>query len=715
MSSFHVPQDVEVRRIALCKDGKSVTIQQAPQGATLSQCALVDALPEGHEVALVEYFSKERGKWHRHSHYHRSLAHDFPLQFKHAGRKWYVVCGSINGATRGEVIATTDAKLMDRLVPGWRQLDGLSRMKCGSRLLQPSIAGAPFELRMLVVDHPEHDGDGWLSPEATRRLASSFDVRSRLFKLTGPDLKAVLHQRHHRWDILPENVEARGESLTHNGTPIDGVIYASNFKLSKPKHGSVVTLTEEDLRLHSTEDRNSYHRAGLGRQVLQYADPQLGADLLASSDIPVNAALWTKAIGGNVDAVKAILRLDEDSGSDDHECRDQLTRHLAAGAMDLSVPYLRQKMLPLLEGFFSNHVRKGKASGAMLFTAPSDCLKSNEIVVPSRMLTPDERDILSAGGQLEMLAARYPVTSPSSINRVRIVGQHRGPVCYVANALWRDSFQGDHDGDQLALYRVDCSSWTNTTPWLPPKCGKPEPVSLAIALERAAESKRLVAIGETLLAEHHFRNCPSVDELNELGTRLVCGAVDMAKHGFPDWAFSPREFSIQFLSGDIGDRHPLLQLAAKSDGRHAEKSLNTRLAALKAVATDNPRNGWELLMSLVAGWIPESGLLPVGTNAELHCRLSATATPSCPRIRKAAEHARRRWASVCRDWLRSGNDQCLKIFAKRFEAWLERQDEDAQHQLFTEIGRVVLDPNRKGRASLWFRFVPSSLLTVQYG
>lgn len=718
----------EVKRFELrrSQDGR-VQVALANQGATLSRSELVDQLPGGEEIAVVEFWQEHNGRWDREPHYREELSRLFPANFRACGRLWQLIGGTINSASRGELLACTDKLVLSRIVDGWSGLDGLNRVKALSRLTQPSQAGSPFVLRMLIVDDTVHDGDGILGYSGVETLRRAFSQPlCSVFKMVSHFVKVVLRHWHHRWDVLPEGVSCRAGQLYFKDTPIDGILFRDNLKLFKERYEdkTVAEFTERDLRLHATENHTSFHRAGISRQLLQYVPAELGARLLAASDIPLVASHWAKALTGDVASLKYLLGLTQDANADEHEIRNQLIRHLHAGCADVSIPYLRQRVLPILAGIFRNRIRKGRCPGAWLYAAPSAKLGKYEIVVPSRMLSHEERESVRRGERVELLATRYPITGPSSINAMQVVAVHNGPICYVNAETWRDSFQGDFDGDCITLIRVTPEGWQNSAPWIPPQSSKGELISAPKALEQAALSKRDVAIGETLIADFvqrcwEERGRLNQEELNELGTRVICSAVDRAKHGDVAWGISPDDFRRNYVP-ELDEGKCSLRLAMAKDAEKdapAEQELRSRLRMLKHNIFSVDRSGLELQLHLLQGWLKEVILMPVGSHNPLHERvLSLQAGLPAPTsaVFRYVSYARRSWAGAVDLWKRTGDDTAMRQFCDRFQHWLTTVDKGFATSTMLELGKQLLRPMKKGNASLFWSQVPASLLTNIY-
>ncbi len=722
-----VPKRVELPRFGLYRHrlGQVEARAMAEPGIT-STNELLDALEPDEQLAVVEFWHRENGEWEREPLYYEDLSFRYPAAFARAGQQWHIIGGTINGASRGELLACTNHRVVHRIVPGWGELDGLNRVKTMSRLMQPSVRGEPFRLRMLVVDDPVHDGDGILGASGLEKMRAAFQhPQATLFKCISHGIKVVLRRCHPHWDQLPEGVNWRDRELVFHDAPIDGVLFRDNLKLRKDDypHGTVAEFTEADLRLHCTDTRSSYSRAGIGRQLLQYLPAELAAQILAASDIPLLASNWAKALTGDVAALKYLLGLTQDASADEHELRSQLLRHLEAGCQDVRIPYLRARVLPVLAGIFRNHIRKGAAPGAYLFSAPSTRLGRFEVAVPARMLSHEERDRIRRGERVKLLALRYPITGPQSINAVEVVGMHSGAVCYLNPTTWRDSFQGDHDGDAVTLLRVDPTGWKNSEPFIPPTSGKPPRISTPKALEQAAFSKRDVALGESALAEfvhHQWQSFGGYDpnEVNELGVRVVCAAVDRAKHGSVDWGIAPDRFRNDYLPEREG-RSPQATLGSMEvrDCPSPETEIMARLHLLKEHEFGHNRSGWELLLGLVKDWTVQTPLLAQGDHEGLHHRILElhAALPAPDReVFGLVKLARGRWASVVDKWKKGGDDACLKAFSDRFQQWVQTAAQPLVRRVLLELGKQLLRKGKKGNASLFLSQVPVELLREVY-
>jgi hypothetical protein len=721
------PERVELPRMELRRDMHgSVSVTRGKQPGITSINQLLDALTHHEALAVVEFRGEDQNGWFKEPHFRADMLSAYPSTFEFEGRPWHLIGGTINGAGRGELLACTAKDILHRIVPEWGELDGLERVKGLSRLMQPSIPGRDFKLRLLVVDDPIHDGDAILSDTGIKAFREAFlQPEAHVFKCISHWLKVVFRRYHPRWDELPSIVTQHHRHLHHQGEPIDGILYRENIKLGKARfsHGQVIELTHQDIRLHSTERHTNFHRAGLSRQLLQYLPADTAAPLLAASDIPLVGSNWAKALTGDVDALQYLLHHDPDENADEHDIRNQLVRHLNAGCQDVTIPYLRQRVLPILSGLFKNRIRKGRVPGAYLYTAPSTRLGRFEISVPARMLSHEERDSIAAGGTIEVMATRYPITGHQSINRMTITAMHHGAVVYVHPQTWLDSFQGDHDGDCITILRVNPGDWENSEPFIPPPSGKAPKLTTPQALEQAATSKRDVALGESVVADYiHLqweeRGKLDPEELNELGSRVICAAVDRAKHGTVPWGMTADEFSQEFLPERFRHRHSILASKRMPDTEGPEQELRARLWGLKEGAFGHERSGWELVLALMHDWTKEVSLLPTGDHTRLHARileLCAKLPAPCRETLDLVRLARRRWAEAVDFWKRTGDDSRMRTFTERFQAWIERTDEQLVHKVMLELGRQLLRPKKAGNASLFWSQVPSSLLEQVYG
>ena len=720
------PKRVELPRIELRRDMHGrVSVWRGKQPGITSTNELLDALQPGEELAVVEFRQLDQDGWFKEPMFRADLLRQFPSTFRFQGGLWHLIGGTINGAGRGELLACTSKAITARTVSGWQALDGLDRVKTLARLMQPSIQGGPFKLRMLVVDDPVHDGDAILSHTGLQTFRNAFlQPEATVFKCISHWLKVVFRKVHGHWDVLPDGVQHRQGELSCNGDPVDGVLYLENVKLGKDRfrHGEVVELTERDIRLHSTERHTNFHRAGLSRQLLQYLPSEVAAPLIAASDIPLNGSNWAKALTGDVEALRYLLHHAADDNAEEHEIRNQLLRHLNAGCQDVSIPYLRQRTLPLLAGMFKNRVRKGRCPGAYLYVAPSTRLAPFEISVPTRMLSHEERDIIAAGSSIEVMATRYPITGHQSINRMTITAMHRGAVVYVNPEVWLNSFQGDFDGDCITILRVNPGEWRNSQPFIPPKTPKPKPLTTPKALEQAATSKRDVALGESVVADYiHLcwekRGKLDPEELNELGARVICAAVDRAKHGTVPWGMTADEFAQEFLPERFRHKHSILASKQMPESNGPEHELRSRLWLLKEGGFGHERSGWELVLSLMHGWTKEAKLLPMGSHDRLFERvqqLCAELPPPCRQTFELVRLARRRWAQAVDHWKRTDDDSRMREFTDRFQAWINRTDETLVNKVLLELGKQLLRPKKKGNASLFLSQVPENLLRRVY-
>lgn len=720
------PRRVEIPRISLYRDVfGGITVRSGRTPGVTSTNQLLDSLAPGEELAVAEFWRQDHEGWFKEDMFREDLLHEYPSSFTFHGRQWHLIGGTINGAGRGELLACTSKKVLARVVPGWLELDGLNRLKTLSRLMQPSITGTPFTLKLLVVDDPVHDGDAILSESGVVIMRQAFSQPGAgVFKCISHWLKVVFRHFHRKWDELPSSVTRRHRHLFHEGQPIDGILYRENVKLNKDRftHGQIIELTEQDIRLHATERHTNFHRAGLSRQLLQYLPAEVAEPLIAASDIPLVGSNWAKALTGDVDALKYLLHHDPGDNAEDHEIRSQLLRHLDAGCQDVTIPYLRQRVMPILAGIFRNRVRKGRCPGAYLYAAPSTRLGKFEVSVPTRMLSHEERDIIRSGGTIEVMATRYPITGHQSINRMQVIAMHRGAVVYVNPKTWLQSFQGDFDGDCITILRVDPKGWENSEPFIPPATPKPKPISFPKALEQAATSKRDVALGETVIADYihlQWEKYGKLDpeELNELGARVICAAVDRAKHGTVPWGMSADEFARSYLPERFRHRHSILASKQMPETKAPEQDLRSRLWLLKEGGFGAQRSGWELVLNLMHQWTKEAQLMPMGGHDRLYQRiqqLCAELPAPCRRTFELVRLARRRWAQAVDHWKKTGDDSHMRVFTDRFRAWIERTDETLVAKVLLELGKQLLRPKKKGNASLFLSQVPSSLLVTLY-
>lgn len=720
------PERVELPRIELRRDiyGR-VSIRRGQRPGITSTNQLIDALGGNEKLAVVEFHGQDHDGWYKEPLFTEALLKLYPSSFNFEGRSWHLIGGTINGAGRGELLACTRKQVLHDIVPGWRELDGLNRVKALSRLMQPSITGKGLCVRLLVVDDPVHDGDGILADSGVHVFREAFaQPEATVFKCISHWLKVVFRKHHPRWDELPPGVRLKGNQLYFDGQQVDGLLYRDNIKLGKDAHthGQIIELTDQDIRLHSTERHTNFHRAGLSRQLLQYLPAEVAAPLIAASDIPLMASNWAKALSGDVDALKYVLHHDPDDNAEEHEIRSQLIRHLNAGCQDVTIPYLRQRVLPLLSGTFRNRIRKGRCPGAYLYAAPSKRLGRFELSVPTRMLSHTERGHIKAGGTVAVMATRYPITGHQSINRMSITSMHRGAVVYVNPQTWLDSFQGDFDGDCITILRVDPGKWENSEPFIPPKTPSPKPVTTPRALEQAGTSKRDVALGESVVADY-IHHCwekygkLDPDELNEFGARVICAAVDRAKHGTVEWGMSADEFARDFLPEQERHRHSVLASKQMPETATPEGDLHSRLWMLKGGEFGYSRSGWELLLALVHDWTKETEIMPTGSHDELYHRvlhLHAQLPAPCKRTFELVRLARRRWAKAVDHWKRTDDDTPMRAFCDRFQTWMETTEEMLVSKVMLELGKQLLRPKKKGNASLFLSQVPVSILRRFY-
>jgi hypothetical protein len=338
------------------------------------------------------------------------------------------------------------------------------------------------------------------------------------------------------------------------------------------------------------------------------------------------------------------------------------------------------------------------------------------------MLSHDERDSIAAGGSIEVMANRYPITGHQSINRMKVVGMHRGAVVYVNPQTWVQSFQGDFDGDCITILRVNPGDWQNSNAYIPPAAAKPKPVSTPHAIEQAATSKRDVALGESVVADYihlqwELNGKLNPDELNELGARVICAAVDRAKHGTVPWGLSADDFSRQYLPERFRHRHSVLAGKHMPDCEGPEAELRSRIWLLKEGGFTAARSGWELVLSLMHGWTKDVKLLPTGSHERLYQRiqqLCADLPAPCNQTFELVRLARRRWAQAVDHWKKTGDDTQMRGFTDRFQAWINRTDETLVIKVLLELGKQLLAPKKKVNASLFWSQVPLTLLKRVY-
>lgn len=253
--------------------------------------------------------------------------------------------------------------------------------------------------------------------------------------------------------------------------------------------------------------------------------------------------------------------------------------------------------------------------------------------------------------------------------------------------------------------------------------GKPGRISTPKALEQAAFSKRDVALGESAVAEFVHGQWQTFGgyepaEVNEFGVRVVCAAVDRAKHGSVDWGIPPEQFRREYLP-EREDRTPLAALGSieVKDCPSPEAEIRTRLHLLKEHEFGHHRSGWELLLGLVKGWTAEAPLLPEGNHDALHGRileLHATLPAPDREVFALVRLARGRWASAVDKWKKSGDDTCMKEFSARFQTWIQSADQVLIRRVLLELGKQLLRRGKKGNASLFLSQVSSHLLREIY-
>lgn len=136
---------VELPRVALRRAGDGTTTAVlGDKPAVAHRNELLDSLKSDEELCILEFWQEQDGRWRREPFYCEELVRLFPATFEFKGRSWHIIGGTINGACRGELIACTNKSVASRVVEGWRDLDGLNRVKTMSRLWQPSTHGEPF-------------------------------------------------------------------------------------------------------------------------------------------------------------------------------------------------------------------------------------------------------------------------------------------------------------------------------------------------------------------------------------------------------------------------------------------------------------------------------------------------------------------------------------------------------------------------------------------
>jgi hypothetical protein len=139
---------------------------------------------------------------------------------------------------------------------------------------------------------------------------------------------------------------------------------------------------------------------------------------------------------------------------------------------------------------------------------------------------------------------------------------------------------------------------------------------------------------------------------------------------------------------------------------------------LKEGGFGQQRSGWESLLHLLHGWLDGVEIMPVGDHGKLYRRileLGAGLPPPCRQTFELVRLARRRWAQAVDHWKRTGDDSQMKGFTTRFQAWIERTEQELVHKVLLELGRQLLRPRKAGNASLFWSQVPESLLRRVYG
>src|SRR5690606_23669567 len=183
-----------------------------------------------------------------------------------------------------------------------------------------------------------------------------------------------------------------------------------------------------------------------------------------------------------------------------------------------------------------------------------------------------------------------------------------------------------------------------------------------------ATSKRDVALGESVVADYiHlcWEKYGKIDpeELNELGARVICAAVDRAKHGTVEWGMSADQFAQEFLPERFRHKHSILASKQMPECETPEAGLRSRLWLLKEGGFGASRSGWELVLSLMHGWTKAAEVMPVGSHARLYERileLHASLPAPCKRTFELVRLARRRWAHAVDFWKKTGDDTQMR-------------------------------------------------------
>lgn len=207
------------------------------------------------------------------------------------------------------------------------------------------------------------------------------------------------------------------------------------------------------------------------------------------------------------------------------------------------------------------------------------------------------------------------------------------------------------------------------------------------------------------------------EELNELGARVICSAVDRAKHGQVEWGMSADEFSRDFLPQRFRHQHSILASKQMPKTTCPEADLKERLWMLKDGEFGHERSGWELLLGLVRDWTRGTELMPKGSHEQLYERvghLHSQLPAPCKRTFELVRLARRRWAGAVDHWKRTDDDTAMHAFCDRFQAWMKRTDETLVSKVMLELGKQLLRPKKKGNASLFLSQIPRSLLQRIY-
>lgn len=638
METYHSRTDwFRVKRFSLGVDGNIAPMADK----TLERSWLVEQIAAaGVDMAFLTPLDEEGSAY---SAFHESLvdSHRLALPVEVEGTDYHMVGGTINwlGKSGGDGIQMLclDKDILPDLIPGWDDMDGRSQIKLLSLGFQPSARGdlsQAIKVKAYVYEDSSQDGNIIVTDRFSKAFASkNLDPeivkavggygQSRAHKVAGSlatyAIKGVMHPLC-KYDTLPEGVVYKDKAFHVDGQVVDVLLSTDCLKnkKSRPNVGSVISITDDDIRFHCDGNVNNYKKASASYSLFSLMNPVQASAMLAATAIGDDAELISKSVMGDAEALSTLVgagvwEADTESDNfvrpDNYRDRNLVIKMLSvlkalkkeAGIFLYKDTY--EPAMNIIRSAMMNRVLKAKVNGAMCFAAPSQEIGKHEIVVPTRSVPKDMRLPIRNGEDVFVMIARYPVAAPSCLQRVKIVGMSKNQDnIRVHPDLWMTDMRGDYDGDHCHVYFCDLPDWENMEYKHVLDSGVVDEVDLYQAMAEAnspigpVTNKLFYWVIMTQLNGTYDRHLHQ-----ELFEGLLEKVLDAAKHGGA--GMSADQFCEQYGVPKEG-AHELIQLLKPKyddSGQRikADNELVSHFKTFKALDVDSGRTGIERFLYTV--------------------------------------------------------------------------------------------------------------------